>query len=102
MFDERIPGELRLLLIGAFSAHQRLATALTWVAAMAAAPPEFDVVVRAHLQRMEGNAWALVERYRRGELSREEVESGLEADFDWDRSPSPELTALLKREEAGG
>jgi hypothetical protein len=97
MFDERIPSELRLLLMGAFAAHRRLATALSWISAAAAVPEEFDVVVRAQLQRMEENTWALVARYRQGELTREEVESKLEADFDWDRTPSPELEALLAK-----
>jgi len=95
VFDERVPSELRVLLMGAFAAHRRLATALAWVAATAAAPAEFDAVVQAQLRRMEANAWALVARYRRGELSREQVEAELEADFDWDRRPSPEREALL-------
>ena len=95
MFDERVPSELRLILMGAFAAHRRFETALAWVTATAAAPAEFDLVIKAKLQRMEDNAWALVERYRQGEISPEDVEKELEADFGWDRTP--ELAAFLAR-----
>ena len=101
MFDERVPSELRVLLMGAFAAHRRLATALSWIAATAAAPVEFEAVVHAQLQRMEENAWALVARYRRGEVSHEQVEAELEADFDWDRTRSPELEKLLAKTATG-
>ena len=97
MFDERVPSELRVLLMGAFAAHRRLATALAWVGALSAAPTQFDLVVRAEVARIAASAWVLVERYRRGELTVTEVEVRLEADFAWDRQPSPELEAFLAR-----
>ena len=97
MFDERVPSELRVLLMGAFAAHRRLATALAWVGALSAAPTRFDLVVRAEVARIAASAWVLVERYRRGELTVTEVEVRLEADFAWDRQPSPELEAFLGR-----
>lgn len=97
MFDERVPREIRESLGDALAGRRWLERALVWIGAYSGASTEWDEIVRAELDRMEAAAWRLVERYRCGELTLDDFETRLEAEFAWNRPPSPELEAWLAR-----
>jgi hypothetical protein len=71
--------------------------AFAWIRTAAIVPEEFDVLMEAEFTRLERAAWSLVGRYKRGEITLPEFETELEAEFDWNGEPPPEIAALMAR-----